>query len=276
MVEAGPRDGLAVVMQHGTPSAGIPFPAHVQDAESKGIRLVAYDRPGYGHSTRHADYRFADTAADVTAIADALDLERLAVWGMSGGGPHALACAALLQGRVVAVGILASPAPYGAPGLDFFAGMGEANVEDFNLMLNDEAGAHARLPADREATLGMTAEMMVKAMASLMSPSDLASHTPEFAEWIVAGMHAGLVHDGEGWWDDSMAQVRPWGFEVDAIAVPVQLWHGTDDRFVPVGHGRWLAEHIPGVDAHIVEAEGHGTVVQKHLPQLHSWLVEHF
>src|SRR5579864_6011560 len=129
--EAGAADGPLVLVQQGTPMSGLLFESHVRDAEQRGLRLVAYDRPGYGGSTPAPRRSVADAAADVDAIADALDVERLAVWGISGGGPHALACAALLPDRVVAAAALGSIAPYEAEGLDWYAGMGETNVNEF-------------------------------------------------------------------------------------------------------------------------------------------------
>jgi pimeloyl-ACP methyl ester carboxylesterase len=89
-------------------------------------------------------------------------------------------------------------------------------------------------------------------------------------------MHAALAVSGDGWWDDSVSQLRPWRFDVESIRVPFQLWHGRQDRFVPVQHGEWLAAHIPGVDAHITEEDGHGTPVQYRVPQVHEWLLERF
>lgn len=276
VVEGGRRDGRPVLFHHGLPGSGDLYGPHARDAEEKGIRLIGYDRPGYGDSTRHAGYRIADSAADVRAIADALDIRQLAAWGMSGGGPHALACAALLPDLVVAAGTFASMAPYGAPGLDFFAGMGQANADDIKLTLADEAAALARLPEDRESVLALTPETLQKGMETPVSDADAAARNAEFAEWIVGGMHAGLRHSGEGWWDDSLAGLKPWGFDVDSIHVPVQLWHGRQDRLVPFGHGEWLAGHIPAVEAHLTQQDGHGTVVQYHVPELHAWLLDHF
>lgn len=204
----------------------------------------------------------------------ALGIDRLAVWGTSGGGPQALACAALLPDLVVAAGTLASPAPYGVPDLDYFDGMGQANVDDIRLTLADEAAARAKLPADRAMMLALTPASMVEGMASLMSDADAAAHGAEFAEWLVGSIHAGLAESADGWWDDSLAQLRPWGFEVESIRVPVQLWHGRQDHFVPFQHGQWLAAHIPGVDAHLTEGDGHGTLLRYRVPELHGWLVE--
>ena len=258
--EAGDPNGQPVVVLHGTPGAGVFYGPHATDALEKGIRLITYDRPGYGGSTARPGRSVGDCAEDIRAIADALGIDRLAVWGMSGGGPYALASAALLPGRVVAVGTVASPAPYGAPGLDYFAGMEQANIDDIKLMLEDKATARANLGPERDAMLALQSDQPA----------------PALAEFLVRGFHAGLAPGGEGWWDDSVAQLSPWGFEVNSITVPVQLWHGRQDRFVPFAHGEWLARAIPGVDAHLTMDDGHETVLQRHIPQLHSWLLNYF
>ena len=126
-------------MQHGTPASGLLYDAHEQLAREQGIRLLGYDRPGYGGSSRHAGRRIADCAADVTAIADALSLERFGSWGISGGGPHVLACAALCDSRLTAAASLASVAPIDADGLDWLDGMGEENHVEFGKAREGEA-----------------------------------------------------------------------------------------------------------------------------------------
>jgi pimeloyl-ACP methyl ester carboxylesterase len=263
--EVGDPRGQPVLVMHGTPGAGVFYGPHVTDALAKGIRLITYDRPGYGGSTARPGRSVGDGAEDIGAIADGLGIDRLAVWGMSGGGPYALAGGALLPGRVVAVGVLASPAPYGAQGLDYFAGMEQTNIDDIKLMLGDEAAARAGLGPEREALLALQSDQLAERTGS-----------SELAEFLVRGFHAGLAPGGEGWWDDSVAQLHPWGFEVGSINVPVQLWHGRQDTFVPFGHGVWLAQTIPGVDAHLTSDDGHQTVLQRHIPQLHGWLLTHF
>ena len=263
-------------MLHGTPGAGRLYGPHITDAENRGIRLIGYDRPGYGRSTPQPGRSIADCAADVRAVAAALSIDRLAVWGISGGAPHALACAALLPDLVVAVGSLAGLAPYGAPGLDYFTGMGEENVNDIKLMLDDEPAARAKLVADREHMLAMNAEAMERAFPSLVSPVDAAAFTPELAEYLLTWTRDGLAPGGEGWWDDSMAGLQPWGFELGTIRVPVQLWHGLHDWFVPFQHGEWLAGTIPGVDARLSADDGHITLLQRRIGEVHAWLLEHF
>src|SRR5581483_10789674 len=162
----------------GTPGSSVLAPAHERDAEERGIRLFSYGRPGYGGSTRHEGRRVADCAADIATVCDALDIDRLCVWGISGGGPHALAAAALLPDRVLAAASLCSVAPFDAPGLDFMDGMGELNVRDFRLA---EAGGEvhrAGLERQREELLAASPEDLVTVWDTLLGPADreVATH----------------------------------------------------------------------------------------------------
>src|ERR687890_646058 len=121
---------LAVFWHHGSPNIGAPPEPLFSDAERLGIRWVSYDRPGYGGSTRRLDRDVASAAGDVSAVADTLGINRFAVMGHSGGGSHALACAALLPERVLGVVVVAGMAPFGAEGLDWFEGFGPAGVAE--------------------------------------------------------------------------------------------------------------------------------------------------
>lgn len=263
-------------MHHGTPGDGQLHAPHAADARERGIRLIGYDRPGYGGSTPLPGRSVADCAADVRTIANALGIRRLGIWGVSGGGPHALACAALLPDLAVGVASLASSAPYGAPGLDYFGGMGEENVGDIKLMLEDESAARAKSHTDRERMLALTASEMANAFPTLLSAVDAAALTPELATYLTKSMQDGLAPGDQGWWDDGCAHIKPWGFEFETITVPVQLWHGRHDRFVPFQHGAWLVSKIPGVEAHLTDVDGHVTLIQEHVGDAHAWLLDHF
>ena len=212
---------------------------------------------------------------DVRAIAGALGIERLAVWGYSGGGPHALACAALLPDLVSAVATFASVAPFDAPGLDYFTGMGEANADDIRLLLEDPEAARAKNAKDRDAILQVTPEALVEAWASLVSPADAAVLTEDLALFVVTCIKDGLAAGDQGWWDDGLAGIAPWGFALDAIRVPVQVWHGAQDKFVPFQHGQWLSENIPGAEAHLTDTDGHFTLLVDRVPEVHAWLLQH-
>lgn len=169
---------------------------------------------------------------------------------------------------------LASIAPYDAPGLDYFTGMGELNVDDIKLSLDDRDAARAKLAIDRDEFLQVAPEQVRDAWASLLSPADIAALSNELTTFLVTSMRDGLAPGDQGWWDDSCAHLEPWGFNFDDITVPVQLWHGAQDRFVPFQHGQWLAGQIPGVEAHLTEADGHLTLIGR-VPEVHEWLMQH-
>jgi pimeloyl-ACP methyl ester carboxylesterase len=270
--EAGAAGGPVVLIQQGTPMSGLLYEPHVRDAEDRGIRLVAYDRPGYGDSTPAIGRSVADGAADVLTIADALEVDRLAVWGVSGGGPHALACAALLPDRVAAVASLASVAPIDAEGLDWLAGMGELNLQEFAATREGRDALEAYLEPQARETV--TPEGLLEGLRSLLTDVDAAVLTGELAAYLAANMREATAQGVAGWRDDDLAFDKPWGFSVEHIRMPVLLWHGEQDMFVPISHGRWLAERIPGVEAHLTDEDGHLTLMQRRVPAVHDWLLE--
>jgi pimeloyl-ACP methyl ester carboxylesterase len=273
--EAGDPAGLPVIAHHGTPAAGIAYGPHADLAREQGIRLIGYDRPGYGASTRAKDRRVEDCVADVSEIADALNLERFASWGISGGGPHALACAALSDERLLAAASLAAVAPYGADGLDWLAGMGEDNHVEFGKVLEGEEALRAYCVPAAEGMLNAEPEELVQVLDSLLGPEDKSVLTGRFAEYLLECDRHGLKDGVDGWIDDDFAFVEPWGFEVEAISRPVLLLHGEDDRFVPVSHGHWLAARIPGVEARIDPSDGHLTLLERRMREVNAWLLSH-
>jgi pimeloyl-ACP methyl ester carboxylesterase len=274
VVEAGDPAGAPVVVHHGTPGSGDLYRLTVEDAQARGIRLIGYDRAGYGDSDRHAGRSVADVAADIAALADALGIGRFATWGASGGGPHTLACAALLGDRVAAAATFAAAAPYGEPDLDFMAGMGEDNVKEFGAALEGADAVRPFLEEFAAGVAGITPEQLADEMRTLLSPPDAAALTGELAEFLYDSFRTATKHGVDGWLDDDLAFVRPWGFDVGSIAVPVQLWQGGQDLMVPRAHGEWLAGRVPGVEVHIVPEDGHLTVVEHNIGEVHAWLTE--
>jgi pimeloyl-ACP methyl ester carboxylesterase len=274
--EEGDPDGLAVVVSHGTPGSRVLWRGLIEDAVERGIRLLGYDRPGYGGSDPQPGRTVADAADDVAAIADALGIDRLAVEGGSGGGPHALACAALLPDRVVATASLAGVAPYPAEGLDWLDGMGQDNLDEFAATLAGREPLERYLREQADAMLQAAPEAIAETLRSLLSPPDAAILTGEVAEYFHESTRVAIGERLDGWIDDDFTFLNPWGFELEDIATPVQLWHGAQDRFVPVAHGAWLAERIPGVDARILQEDGHLTIQLDRIGEVHAWLLEHF
>jgi pimeloyl-ACP methyl ester carboxylesterase len=274
--EGGDPAGRAVLVQFGTPGSRILYGPHLRDARERGIRLISYDRPGYGGSTAHPGRSIADCADDVRTVIDVLGIDSCAVWGISGGGPHALACAGLLADRVVAAATLASPAPFDADGLDWFADTGEENVEDDKLILSDPDAARAKLAQDRLELFETTAADAAGSHPTLFSPVDAAVMTGELAYYLTRRNQTGLAPGIEGWWDDSVAMLSPWGFSVDAIEAPVMVWQGRHDQMVPFAHGEWLVRHLRSADPQLSDDDGHLTLVQNRVPAVHAWLLDHF
>ena len=271
--EAGDPGGALVVAHHGTPCSGVLARWWAEDAAARGIRLVGYDRPGYGGSDRHAGRSIADVATDVAAIADHFGADRFRTWGVSGGGPHALACAALLPDRVVAAATLASVAPYRAAGVDWLAGMGQDNVDEFGAA---EAGEGALRPflADASAgLLGAGPAGLAEEMRSILGAPDVAVLSGEVASFMYAWLSTGQRHGFDGWLDDDLAFVGDWGFDPGSIRVPLLVLQGRHDLMVPFAHGEWLAENIPAASARLTEADGHLTLITDVGP-VHAWLLD--
>ncbi len=258
---AGPEGGATVLFHVGTPSAGILFDELVALGAERGVRHVAYSRPGYGHSDRAEGRTVADCAGDVTAVADSLGIERFHTVGWSGGGPHALACAALLPERTIAAATIAAVAPYDAEGLDFLDGMGAENLEEFGAATNGQEELRSYLSREREGILAAGAAEIGASLGELLSPVDLATTSGRFAEYLTALFHGGLEVDVWGWFDDDMAFIAGWGFDLRSIRVPVTVWQGSEDRMVPFAHGRWLAEHVPVATARLLDGEGHLSIL---------------
>lgn len=273
VAEGGDPNGRPILVHSGTPASRLIYAKHDAIACEQGVRLIAYDRPGYGDSDRHPGRRVVDCVDDVHAIADALGLEKFASWGISGGGPHVLACAALCDERLVAVASLAAVAPYEADGLDWLEGMGQDNIDEFGAVLAGPDELQSFLDAGRKQMLAATADAMVEVMASLLGPEDRSVLTGEFAEFMVDTDALGLRDGVDGWFDDDVAFAEPWGFDLGQINRPVLLLHGDDDRFVPVAHGYWLAKRIPGVEARIDASDGHLTLYERRVREAHEWLL---
>jgi pimeloyl-ACP methyl ester carboxylesterase len=274
--EGGDPQGVPVLVHSGTPGSSLLYEPHLRDAEERGIRLVSYDRPGYGGSSRHEGRAISDCAGDVAAVCGALGIDRFCVWGISGGGPHALATAALLPERVAAAASLASVAPFDGEGLDFLAGMGEQNVVEFNAILEGAQAHRAALERDREELLAVSPDQLVQTWRTLLGPADREVASGRLADYLLRCIRAGIERSLDGWFDDDVAFVRPWGFELDSIRVPVLLWQGEQDKFVPFGHGVWLSEHIPGVEAHLSPEDGHLTLGERRVAGVHAWLLERY
>ena len=272
VVRHGPADGRVLVSHVGTPSAPDEFLPLMRAVEERGWQLVSHARPGYAGSTRRPGRTVADDAADVAAVLDRLGLDRFLTLGRSGGGPHALACAALLPDRCDGAATIASIAPWEAEGLDFTAGMGPENVEEYGAAASSAAELDAFLADAAPGMAEATGDGIADALGGLVGEADRRALTGEIADGIARQVRRALSAGTAGWFDDDIAFVTPWGFDLAAVAVPVSVWHGADDRFVPFSHGEWLAAYVPGARVHLYEDEGHISLVGQ-LPRILDDLV---
>jgi pimeloyl-ACP methyl ester carboxylesterase len=197
-----------------------------------------------------------DVVADTRAVLEHIGADRCFVAGWSGGGPHALACAARLEEAAAAL-VIAGVAPFEADGLDWLAGMGEENVTEFNAVRAGLEELRAYLVKEREGLEDLTVQVLIASMETLLPEIDRALLTDEFGQDMVAAYRAALKVGVDGWLEDDLAFVDPWGFDLTEIAIPTMIWQGSADLMVPHEHGRWLAAHLPDASAHLMEGEGH-------------------
>lgn len=243
--DSGAADGDRVLVWHpGSPHTGAPLEPVLAMAAERGIRLLSYARPGYGGSTRSPDRTVASAASDAAAVADGFGVERYAVVGYSGGGPHALACAALTPERVGAVVCLAGIAPY-TDEFDWFAGMMAPGA-----LLAAREGRAAR---ERFAE---TDEFDPEIFTA-------ADHDALSGPWKALGADAGAAGEAgsDGLVDDDVAFMTPWGFDLSAITAPVLFVRGGQDRVVPPSHGDWQHERVPGSELWRRPGDGHVSVL---------------
>jgi pimeloyl-ACP methyl ester carboxylesterase len=257
VVSDGPEDGRCFLFHSGTPSAAAVYPPLVEELANRDLRFVTFSRPGYAGSTAMAGRAVSDVATDVQAILDALKIGSFFCAGQSGGGPHALACAALLPDRVIATATLAGVAPWPAEGLDWFAGMGPENLEEFGLTIKGRDALEPYLEREAGPLHGVQAADVVASFGGLVSDIDKAALTGDYAEHMAISLQRAVSTGIAGWRDDDLAFATPWGFDLGSIETPVAVWQGGADRMVPMAHGAWLAAHVSGAEQHLLPEEGH-------------------
>jgi pimeloyl-ACP methyl ester carboxylesterase len=271
--EIGDPDGTPVFVLHGTPGSRLsgrhPNPMRVADA---GLRVITYDRPGYGRSSRHAGRAVVDCVADIAELADALGIERFVVTGGSGGGPHALAVAARLPERVIRAECNVGAAPCDAPDLDWFEGMDAENVKEFGWAREGEEALVRELERVADEWLSRLDEDTGTLLGEFeLSEADRTVLRDQIVrERMRTSFREAVALGVWGWVDDDLVFVKPWGFEVEEIRVPVQVRYGAGDVLVPAGHGEWLARHVPNANVIVDHEAGHLSTPDEHLERLRS------
>jgi pimeloyl-ACP methyl ester carboxylesterase len=269
---AGAERGQPVFLLHGTPgsrSGPRPRPSVLYRL---GVRLISYDRPGYGGSSRSPGRIVADAATDVAAIAAHLGIQEFSVVGRSGGGPHALACAALLPERVRRAAVLVGLAPSDAAGLDWFGGMTDANVRDFGSVGNDDVLLVQELRQRAARAVDDPASLLEFLIAQMTEPDRKAVADVPIRRQLIDAYAEALREGPDGWIDDVLALRSEWGFTLTEIKMPIRLWHGADDNFTPASHTRWLASQIQTSELQVQRRTAHFGAVAV-LPEMLAWLI---
>ena len=261
VAEWGDPNGKPVITFHGTPGSRIGYwTREPQIWQRFGLRRLSFDRPGYGDSTRLAGRSVADVVPDIVALADYFGLRRFTISGGSGGGPHVLACAALIPERIVRCLSSVTPAPIDAEGVEFLAGMNEGNVREFGAA---QEGEDVLRPILEKTRLEMIDALTSGRSDFLGEGYDMpeADRVEMELQQKSAAAHflTAFARSIDGWVDDDLAFVKPWGFDVTSCRVPVVLAYGREDALVPAAHGDWLAERVPNAVTWVQEETGHMT-----------------
>jgi pimeloyl-ACP methyl ester carboxylesterase len=257
----GLADAVPLVFHNGTPAAAVRYAPLFDAALSAGLRIVLPSRPGYGDSSPQPGRRVASVAADTSVLLDALGATSFVTAGWSGGGPHALACAALLPDRCRAAATIAAVAPHDAVGLDWLDGMGEENLAEFGAAAAGGAELRTFLA---EAAAGMSQiqpHEVAAGLGDLIAEVDRQAVVGPFADFLAASFRRAVAHGIDGWLEDDLAFVTDWGFAPSDIKIPVTLWQGDQDRMVPFAHGAWLAGQLPTAQPHLLPGEGHLSLI---------------
>lgn len=263
----GAEQGPALLFHHGTPSCGRSVGLIDAACRQHGFRLLNITRPGFGSSSRHPGRRVADAVSDGAEVLDQLDVTRAVVAGWSGGAPVALAFGALLAERTGAILLIAGSAPYPAEGLHWFEGLDEGSVAEYRAALAGEDALRTELALRLRFMQSITGAGLLAAPAPWRGPADVAA-LATLATDMATNFRAALASGVDGWVDDGLSLVRPWGFSLEEVRVPLSLWHGTEDRLAPPAHSHWLAGRIPQARLHIEPDEGHVSIVVNHLDRM--------
>lgn len=260
------KSEAAVLFHHGTPGNSTSWSDWIGEFSGGPVRAIAASRPGYGHSDRHAGRKVVDVVDDLSQMLDEFDIEEFVSVGWSGGGPHALAMS--LDKRCVGVITLAGVGKYGQSDLDFLDGMGPENIDEFGVAMQGEESLRSWMNANALDMQQVTGAGLREAFGGLVGNADKKVLSGEFADEMAAGMRRALTRGFDGWIDDDLAFVQDWGFSLNEIKIPVQIWQGDDDFMVPHSHSRWLASQIPTSELKFVPKNGHISLAVNHRAEI--------
>lgn len=269
----GDPKGKALLFHNGTPTSRKIFHDMADEANARGAHLLCYERPGYGGSTPQPGRTVADSTRDVRAVANHFKMNQMAVWGISGGGPHTIAAAVLLSDLVCAAATFAALAPITASDFDYYEGMSEKKRKQRRLYFSDQVGFLRHLQESREEIMGATDDYLDDKLRLMPSGARISK---SFYQFSYETMRLAVENGIEGYVEDYQAFFSDWGVDLAANTVPIQLWHGQEDLDVPFQHSQWLSRAIPQSELHLTQSDGHFSILENHRVEVMEWLLSRF
>lgn len=266
ILDNGINSESAIIFHHGTPGHASSWSDWLESAAAAGIRAIAYSRAGYGTSDRNPGRSVVSINNDIAQLLDAKNITKFVSIGWSGGGPHCLANT--FEPRNVGAISLAGVGAFGVEDLDFLEGMGPENHDEFGAALKGEATIDQWMNDNAVAMKSVSGNDIREAFGGLIGDADKAVLEGDEADAMAASMRSALAVSFDGWIDDDLVFVKPWGFDLAAITKPVFLWQGDDDFMVPHAHSYWLEKHIPTAKLTFKPGEGHISVGVKHRTEI--------
>lgn len=260
----GPSDGFPIFHCHGSGSSRLEVNLLAAAAAEEGVRLIGLDRPGIGRSDPKAGYQLLDWPDDVGEVADQLGIERFAVEGISAGGPYALACAYKIPHRLTACGLISTVSPGNfirKAGTGWMRAMWWMGAQ-FPWLVRLYVPLVQRVMGSDEASIE---KYLVRYAARLGAADQELLSNPAIRRPLVQAMAESSRQGGKAGLEAALAEVRPWGFQVEQIAFEkLFVWHGEQDRIMPVAPVRLLVQALPHCTATFYPGEGHFSTMGNH------------